>query len=186
MADRDPTQERLRQLFMYEEETGRILHNNPKYPARKGKEAGREHRRGGRDVQYRKVKVDGREVFSHRVAWILNNGDIPEGMTLNHKDHDGMNNRLDNLELVTPDQHQLDRPLSKSNTSSCNGVSWYRPYGKWVAKISVNGERIHLGYFDDFEEAVEARKEAERDFGFSENHGKPKTEQRLAREVTSG
>ena len=32
---------------------------------------------------------------------------------------------------------------------------------KWRAYIGINDEQINLGYFNDFEEAVQVRKEAE-------------------------
>uniref|UniRef100_A0AB39C382 HNH endonuclease n=1 Tax=Salmonella phage vB_SE126_1P TaxID=3236703 RepID=A0AB39C382_9VIRU len=41
----------------------------------------------------------------------------------------------------------------------------------WVAKIKVDRRKIHLGQFDNFDEAVAARKDAEAAYGFHENHG---------------
>ena len=37
----------------------------------------------------------------HRVIWFYFNGEIPEGLEINHKDEDKSNNSLDNLELLT-------------------------------------------------------------------------------------
>lgn len=37
----------------------------------------------------------------HRVIWFYFNGEIPEGLEINHKDEDKSNNTLDNLELLT-------------------------------------------------------------------------------------
>lgn len=37
----------------------------------------------------------------HRVIWYYFNGEIPEGLEVNHKDEDKTNNSLDNLELLT-------------------------------------------------------------------------------------
>lgn len=39
--------------------------------------------------------------YAHRLVWVHNNGPIPKGVEVNHKDGDKTNNRLDNLELVT-------------------------------------------------------------------------------------
>lgn len=41
-------------------------------------------------------------VMAHRVVWSYYNGDIPEGMEINHIDGNKKNNRINNLELVTP------------------------------------------------------------------------------------
>ena len=45
-------------------------------------------------------------------------------------------------------------------------------WDKWVAEIKVNRIKKHLGQFDTFDAAVAARKAAEVEFGFHENHGK--------------
>lgn len=49
--------------------------------------------------------------------------------------------------------------LKSNNTSGTTGVHW--DHGKWCARITVNGKRIILGRFDDINDAVKARKEAE-------------------------
>jgi hypothetical protein len=41
-------------------------------------------------------------VAAHHVVWVAANGPISEGLQINHKDMNPSNNRLDNLELVTP------------------------------------------------------------------------------------
>lgn len=51
------------------------------------------------------------------------------------------------------------RGLRKDNTSGCTGVSAYR--GKWRAVITFKKKTYLLGYFENYEEAVEVRKEAE-------------------------
>lgn len=47
----------------------------------------------------------GRWVLLHREVWRFYNGEIPEGYHIHHKDEDKSNNKLDNLELVTPKEH---------------------------------------------------------------------------------
>jgi hypothetical protein len=39
--------------------------------------------------------------FAHRLVWQYFNGDINDGLTINHKDGDKTNNKLSNLELAT-------------------------------------------------------------------------------------
>jgi hypothetical protein len=51
------------------------------------------------------------------------------------------------------------------------GVSWYGRYSKWVARIKINGKYKFLGYFTDIDEAIIARKEANIEHEFHENHG---------------
>lgn len=44
-----------------------------------------------------------------RLVWQLAHGDIPAHLTVNHKDGDASNNRLDNLELLTPSEQHKHR-----------------------------------------------------------------------------
>lgn len=70
---------------------------------------GRIRRKGGKVLRpikagdgYQKLTVRGRQEYIHRLvamAWI---GDIPQGWEVNHLDFDRHNNRLENLEIVTP------------------------------------------------------------------------------------
>jgi hypothetical protein len=60
-----------------------------------------------------------------------------------------------------------------TNTSGCMGV-WYRDDDEMhTASITVEGRTIYLGSFLHFEDAVAARKEAEREFNYHKRHGGP-------------
>ena len=52
--------------------------------------------------------------------------------------------------------------MRRDNTSGYPGVCWVSKREKWQAKIDVNNKRIHLGLFDQKEDAIEARKKAEK------------------------
>lgn len=70
-------------------------------------------------------------------------------------------NRKANLRICTVSQNSMNIGLRTDNTSGVTGVYWYKPQNKWVVKICVNQKDIHIGYFDKFDDAVKARKEAE-------------------------
>jgi hypothetical protein len=63
-----------------------------------------------------------------------------------------------------------NRALSSTNTSGVIGICKYKNSKKWAARITVNGRFIHLVFFDTKKEAIKVSKEAERKFGFHENH----------------
>ena len=48
-----------------------------------------------------------RKVQAHRLVYMWFYEDIPEGIQVNHKDGNGHNNSLDNLELMTPSQQMI-------------------------------------------------------------------------------
>ncbi len=81
----------------------------------------------------------------------------PKGYEVDHINLDTLDNRLCNLRIVTHQQNQINQPLQKNNTSGVSGVSYYPPRKKFRARIKVGQHDIHLGYYDSFEEAVQAR-----------------------------
>lgn len=85
----------------------------------------------------------------------------PENMFIDHINHDKLNNCRSNLRIVTPQQNSMNRGKNKNNTSGVIGVRWDKEIEKWRAQISSNKKLIHLGLFDDLEEACEVRKKAE-------------------------
>ena len=48
-----------------------------------------------------------------------------------------------------------------NNTSGVPGVDWLASIGRWRASICFKGRRYFLGSFEQFDEAVQARKQAE-------------------------
>lgn len=55
----------------------------------------------------------------------------------------------------------LKAKINKRNKSGYKGVSWMKSRQKWIAYIGFKGKQITLGYFDDKEDAIKARKAAE-------------------------
>jgi hypothetical protein len=107
-------------------------------------------------------------LFMHRL--VMN---CPDDMEIDHKFHKKHDNRKSELRIVTRSQNQMNVDLKSHNTSGVKGVSWHKYHEKWRVFISVNKKQIHLGYFNNFEEAIKVRKAAEekyyREYGFKEN-----------------
>lgn len=53
--------------------------------------------------------------------------------------------------------------ITKNNKSGVVGVNWDKSRNKWQASIRFKGKKINIGRFSDFEEAVAARKEKEKE-----------------------
>lgn len=62
-------------------------------------------------------------------------------------------NIRENLRLATVTQNNRNVGMRSTNTSGFKGVSWKKAMRKWVAQISVDGKKKHLGYYDTPEEA---------------------------------
>lgn len=56
--------------------------------------------------------------IAHRIIWEFVNGKIPDGMQINHKNGIRHDNRIENLEIVTPSQntkHAYDTGLARAD-----------------------------------------------------------------------
>lgn len=49
------------------------------------------------------------------------------------------------------------RTTKKNNKSGFRGISWVEKTQKWRVNLTFRGTRYHLGYFSDFDKAVQAR-----------------------------
>ncbi|MCA9340178.1 MAG: AP2 domain-containing protein [Candidatus Saccharibacteria bacterium] len=58
-------------------------------------------------------------------------------------------------------EEQARNIRARNHVTGVNGVQWYKPTNKYLARIRANKREICLGYFKDFFEAVCARKSAE-------------------------
>lgn len=99
-------------------------------------------------------------------------GPIPEGMQIDHIDHDRTNNAIANLRMIVGKHNQKNMSKAINNTSGTTGVTWHKGNNKWIAKIQVNGKTINLGSPIILDEAIKLRKLAEITYGFHKNHGK--------------
>lgn len=93
---------------------------------------------------------DGRKLHEYLI-------DCPKGYEVDHISLDTLDNRSCNLRIVTHQQNQINQPLQRNNTSGVTGVSFYPPRGKFRARIKIGQHDIHLGYYETFERAVQAR-----------------------------
>ncbi|WP_369426485.1 AP2 domain-containing protein [Bradyrhizobium ottawaense] len=80
----------------------------------------------------------------------------PRGLDVDHKDHNGLNNKRSNLRAVANGDNRKNSRIRRGGTSRFKGVYWRAHRKKWVARISVNGLAIHIGSFDCEEEAARA------------------------------
>lgn len=105
---------------------------------------------------YATVRVGRQLMYAHRIIYAIVHGEMPG--EVDHIDGNPMNNRIENLRDVSHLENRHNYKMHKDNTSGFTGVYWHTQARKWHARIKVNGQRIHLGLFEDFEEAVQARK----------------------------
>lgn len=159
------TQIRLKEVLDYDPVTGLFNWKRRMRGTKFGSAAGWVN-----DSGYLCIRVDGTLYRAQRLAWLYVHGVYPKGV-IDHIDRNRLNNSIVNLRDITKAMNQRNLSKSIANTSTVTGVTWYKAGNKWHAQITVDRKKIHLGYFDKFEDAVIARKEAEVKFEFTTNHG---------------
>lgn len=88
--------------------------------------------------------------------------DAPTGVDVDHINGDPLDNRRENLRLVTARQNQANSRKRSEASSKYKGVAWHPVSGKWRAYIAPNGKQEHLGLFVDEMEAARAYDERAR------------------------
>ena len=97
---------------------------------------------------------------THQVHRLVANAflDNPDDkLCVDHKDNNKTNNNISNLRFATTKENSQNSSIRLDNTSGCKGISWNKKAKKWNAKITIDGIKIHLGYYDNLEDAKIAR-----------------------------
>lgn len=126
-----------------------------------------------------RIEVCGKRFLASRLAWFIYYGEWPED-TVDHINGNPSDDRIDNLRLATNSEQQWNTGVRRNNTSGAKGVSFNKRRNEaglspWEVYITVFYKRIHIGFFDDFDCAVEARRKASMtyhgNFGFDGGRG---------------
>lgn len=81
-------------------------------------------------------------------------------LMIDHINLNKLDNRKENLRMVTMSQNKANCPVRSNNKSGYKGVSYYKRRNKYIAAIKVNYKKIFLGYFTDVVDAAKAYNEA--------------------------
>ena len=169
MSKKILTQDRIRELFYYCEDTGIFTRKTNAGGKKIGDVAG--SRNHGPSNTYIQIGVDAKMYSAHRLVWLYVYGHWPLRQ-IDHIDGNGENNRLSNLRDVSQSTNQKNQKLKSNNTSGHVGVSWSNTNKKWVATLVSNLKTIYLGGYKDINDAVSARERGSIKYGFSSIHGK--------------
>ena len=95
---------------------------------------------------YKVIKVDGKLILAHRLAWALSFGSLPEHQ-IDHINNNKTDNRLCNLRKATASENQWNKRRQTNNSTGFKGVSIHRVTGLFRARLKVFGKEISVGYF---------------------------------------
>lgn len=81
-----------------------------------------------------------------------------------HKNHDTLDNRMENLRICLHSQNMQNRRKSRKNKSGFKGVFYYKRDKKWRSEICFNNKKYHIGSFNSKKEAAIAYNNAAKKF----------------------
>nr|WP_278388430.1 HNH endonuclease signature motif containing protein [Brucella intermedia] len=124
--------------------------------------------------RYLKVSIDGNIYTAHRIAWALQTGqsDFAE---IDHVNGNTFDNSYSNLRAVTHRKNMRNLPLRSDNSTGAHGVYFNAKTRRWYAQCCHGKQNKHLGTFDNFQDAVEARRSFQLMNGYHPNHGRGPT-----------
>ena len=99
------------------------------------------------------------ESFESFVEWSLSNG-YSDNLEIDRIDNNG-NYCPENCRWVTHMENSRNRNVRCTNKTGVSGVSFRKECNAWRVTICANYQRINVGTFKTFDEAVSARKDAE-------------------------
>lgn len=87
--------------------------------------------------------------------------ELKDDEVVDHINGNKLDNRKCNLRICSQQQNTFNTCINSNNTSGYKGVTWDKKRNKWIAQIMVNYKHIYLGRYENIEDAIKSRKDAE-------------------------
>lgn len=159
------TQSKLHSILDYDPDTGIFTWKIAKGKSKIGKIAGNTNSRG-----YIRIMINSKQYLAHRLAWLYVNGEMPN--QIDHINRNKSDNYISNLRNVSNIENHMNKGIFSNNKVSMSGIEFNKNAKKWRVRIQKEGKRFLIGYFNDLQEAKEARMKAQKELGFHDNCNK--------------
>ncbi len=115
------SQKELKRLFKYNKKTGELIRKVTRsHNAKKGSIVGSVRDEG--HTSYKRLYINKKTYYIHRLIWLYMTGVWPD--QIDHIDHNGLNNKWNNLRSVTNKQNSNNRSSFTKIKSGVQGVYW--------------------------------------------------------------
>lgn len=172
--------ETLRELLSYDPETGVLtwkyrelnwFKTESAFKSWNTKYAGKSAFTAFHDEGYKQGRIFNKTYKAHRVGYAIHYGEWPKDQ-IDHINGNKADNRITNMRAVNNQENSRNSSKRNDNVSGFTGVFWHKQINKWRSKIRADGKDIHLGCFDCKLDAIAARINANKKYGFHPGHGK--------------
>lgn len=115
---------------------------------------------------YGTLRFQGRQWYVHRLMFSIFVGPLEQSLQVDHINciSTACCNPEHLRQISGAGNMQNQRALRANNTSGHPGVYWSKRHEKWYAQIKVGGTHTYLGSFTNLDDAIAARKAAERQY----------------------
>ena len=93
----------------------------------------------------------------HRLVGVAFVENPDNKICLDHINNNKLDNNISNLRWSTYQENNRNASIRSDNSSGIKGIYWNKKAKKYHTRIKIDGNYIHLGYYDTIEEATEAR-----------------------------
>lgn len=153
------TLQQVKEWIHYDPETGIFTWLQGYFKIGRGSRAGHEVKRSPKH-RYLQCNILKNQMLCHRLAWFYMTGQWPKDQ-IDHMDGNPFNNKFSNLREASHKQNQENKRPTHNSKTGHKGIT-LEPSNKWRAKIKHNFQTIYLGMFENLEDAIAARKSAEK------------------------
>lgn len=100
---------------------------------------------------YIQTTINGKNVRFHRMLM-----KAKDGLFVDHKNRNGLDNRKSNLRLVSRSDNAKNSISKRIGANRFKGISYCKEKRKWTSEIRIDGKRKYLGTFETDIEAAQA------------------------------
>lgn len=110
------------------------------------------------------VKKDGKwtTMSLHQLIISLRGEIVNDGFQIDHINRNKLDDRSENLRVITPSQNAQNTNEHPNNTSGFKGIQFETSRNKWRVRVSIKGVRTNFGLYKDFDKAVRVLQNVER------------------------
>lgn len=117
---------------------------------------------GSMNTRYFSTLLLEKTIYIHVIVFEYFNGDVPEGLEVDHIDVNSLNNKIENLRIADRILNVRNINVRKDSSSGVTGV--FKSGWGYKAQICVDGVQKSLGIHATMEQAIAARKAGEEQY----------------------